>query len=93
MEREVGGRIGMGNTCKPMAVSFKCMTSTTNKKKINVNHRTFIKHLSFVSSRCSDTVPVSLAPSVEWSLQASPLTLQRQGILGAQRSNLVFEQA
>ena len=35
MEREVGGGIGMGNTCKPMAVSFKCMTkSTTNKKKI-----------------------------------------------------------
>ena len=34
MEREVGGGIGMGNTCKPMAVSFKCMTkSTTNLKK------------------------------------------------------------
>ena len=34
MEREVGGGVGMGNTCKPMAVSFKCMTkSTTNKKK------------------------------------------------------------
>ena len=34
MEREVGGGIGMGNTCKPMAVSFQCMTkSTTNKKK------------------------------------------------------------
>ena len=33
MEREVGGGIGMGNTCKPMAVSFQCMTkSTTNKK-------------------------------------------------------------
>ena len=33
-EREVGGGIGMGNTCKPMAVSFKCMTkSTTNNKK------------------------------------------------------------
>ena len=31
---EVGGGIGMGNTCKPMAVSFQCMTkSTTNKKK------------------------------------------------------------
>ena len=31
-----GGGIGMGNTCKPMAVSFKCMTkSTTNKKKIS----------------------------------------------------------
>ena len=36
MEREVGGGIGMGNTCKPLAVSFQCMTkSTTNKKKIN----------------------------------------------------------
>ena len=34
MKREVGGGIGMGNTCKPMAVSLQCMTkSTTNKKK------------------------------------------------------------
>ena len=34
MEREVGGGIGMGNTCKSMAVSFQCMTkSTTIKKK------------------------------------------------------------
>ena len=34
MEREVRGGIGMGNTCKPMAVSFQCMTKfTTNKKK------------------------------------------------------------
>ena len=33
-QREVGGGIGMGNTCKPMAVSFQCMTkSTTNKKE------------------------------------------------------------
>ena len=33
-EREVGGGIGMGNTCKPMAVSFQCMTKfITNKKK------------------------------------------------------------
>ena len=32
-QREVGGGIGMGNTCKPMAVSFQCMTKfTTNKK-------------------------------------------------------------
>ena len=32
VEREVGGGIGMRNTCKPMAVSFQCMTkSTTNK--------------------------------------------------------------
>ena len=36
MEREVGGGIGMGNTCKHMAVSFQCMTKfTTNKKKHN----------------------------------------------------------
>ena len=34
VEREVGGGIGMENTCKPMAVSFQCMKkSTTNKKK------------------------------------------------------------
>ena len=34
VEREVGGGIGMVNTCKPMAVSFQCMTKfTTNKKK------------------------------------------------------------
>ena len=34
MEREVGVGIGLGNTCKPMADSFQCMTkSTTIKKK------------------------------------------------------------
>ena len=33
VEREVGGGIGMGNTCKSMADSFQCMTKfTTNKK-------------------------------------------------------------
>ena len=37
VEREVGGGIGMGNTCKSMAVSFECMTkSTTIKKKKTV---------------------------------------------------------
>ena len=33
VEREVRGGIGMGNTCKPMAVSFQCMTKSTTKKK------------------------------------------------------------
>ena len=34
VEREVGGGIGMGKTCKLKAVSFQCMTKfTTNKKK------------------------------------------------------------
>ena len=28
-EREVGGGIGMGNTCKTMANSCQCMTKTT----------------------------------------------------------------
>ena len=40
MEREVGGGIGMGNTCKPMDVSFQCMTkSSTNKKKIKLKKK------------------------------------------------------
>ena len=48
MEREVGGGIGMGNTCKPMAVSFKCMTkSTTNKKK-----KRFVSHLGHYRVLC-----------------------------------------
>ena len=29
VEREVGGGIGMGNTCKSMAESCQCMTKTT----------------------------------------------------------------
>ena len=29
----MGGGIGMGNTCKPMAVLFQCMTKFTTKKK------------------------------------------------------------
>ena len=29
MEREVGGGIGMGNTCKSMTDSCQCMTKTT----------------------------------------------------------------
>ena len=33
VEREVGGGIGMGNTCKPMADSFQCMTKPTTNKK------------------------------------------------------------
>ena len=34
VEREVGGGIGMGNTCKSMADSFQCMTKPTTIKKI-----------------------------------------------------------
>ena len=52
MEREVGGGIEMGNTCKPMAVSFQCMTkSTTIKKK---KRRTESSHVSLALCVCSD---------------------------------------
>ena len=41
MEREVGGGIGMGKTCKLKAVSFQCMTKfTTIKKKKNIKKNT-----------------------------------------------------
>ena len=37
------GGIGMGNTCKPMAVSFQCMTKfTTIKKKKKECHLSII---------------------------------------------------
>ena len=52
MEREVGGGIGMGNTCKPMAVSFQCMTkfTTNKKKKKKVKKKTKKKTLAFAPS-------------------------------------------
>ena len=38
--KRLRGGIGMGNTCKPMAVSFQCMTKfTTNKKKLKKKKR------------------------------------------------------
>ena len=33
VEREVGGEIGMGNTCKSMADSSQCRTKPTTIKK------------------------------------------------------------
>ena len=43
MEREVGGGIRMGKTCKLKAVSFQCMTKfTTNLKK-----KKFFSHLDW----------------------------------------------
>ena len=34
VEREVGGGIGMGNTCKSMANSFQCMTKPLQYCKV-----------------------------------------------------------
>ena len=57
----MGGGIGMGNTCKPMANSFQCMTKfTTNLKKkkkrismveilIEENSFNYFIHLSYKS--------------------------------------------
>ena len=49
MEREVGGGIGIGNTCKPMADSFQCMTkpTTIKKKKIHEAKKKKKKKLTF----------------------------------------------
>ena len=35
----MGGGIGMGNTCKPMAVSFQCMTKFTSNKTKKLNNK------------------------------------------------------
>ena len=43
MEREGAGGIGMGNTCKPMAVSFQCMKKSTTNKKIIIIKKIKIK--------------------------------------------------
>ena len=64
MEREVGGGIGMGNTCKPMAVSFQCMTKfTTNKKKRVVSSaylRLLILLLAVMIPACASFSPAFL---------------------------------
>ena len=42
VEGEVGEGVGMGNTCKLMAISFQCMTkSTTIKKKKRIGWGSF----------------------------------------------------
>ena len=51
MEREVGGGIGMGNTCKPMAVSFQCMTKFTTKKKKEPLEKEMTAHSSILAWR------------------------------------------
>ena len=55
MEREVGGGIGMGSACKPMALSFQCMTKSTTIKKINkikINKYIWLPSLDTVCEVC-----------------------------------------
>ena len=47
----MGGGIGMGNTCKPMAVLFQCMTKFTTKKKKKSYHFAF--HMQNAHSQTS----------------------------------------
>ena len=69
----MGGGIGMGNTCKPMAVPFKCMTkSTTNKKKRRYN-RILRKQcwvlLSSINNECSECLwPSATDPEAQEEL-------------------------
>ena len=47
MEREVGGGIRMGNTCKPMAESCQWMTKcTTMKKKKRLVNKFLLQNLT-----------------------------------------------
>ena len=65
MEREVGGGIGMGNTCKPLAVSFQCMTkSTTNKKKKKEKKKKKKNIFLFMFFKCAIYVKSIISPSV-----------------------------
>ena len=61
VEREVGGGIGMGNTCKPMDVSFQCMTKSTTKKKKRKKEKKQLKEFQilnfFKSSVFHDALP------------------------------------
>ena len=42
VEREVGGGIGMGKTCKLKAVSFQCMTNSLQIKKKKMSYLPFL---------------------------------------------------
>ena len=58
----MGGGIGMGNTCKPMAVSFQCMTKfTTNKKLKKIKNKIdmFLIKKKQKEKKESDTTEVS----------------------------------
>ena len=71
MEWEVGGGIGMGNTCKPMAVSFQCMTKfTTNKKKKKESEKKKKRYglgvLVLRSYADHSTLQVTLTPTFLW---------------------------
>ena len=87
VEIEVGGGIGMGNTCKPMADSCQCMTKTkTNNKKnpITLTRRTFVgKIMSLLFNMLSRLVIAFLPRSkffTSWLQSPSAVTLEPKKI-------------
>ena len=72
--------IGMENTCKPMAVSFQCMTkSTTNKKKKKPSGRGFAK-----------CYPCPRARAVHCSLGRGDEDRDPEGLLSAEEQCCLF---
>ena len=64
MEREVGGGIGKGNTCKPMAVSFQCMTRSTTIKNIYIYSRNILGKAERESKfKSKDSLPPQFSDS------------------------------
>ena len=56
VEREVGGGIGMGKTCKLKDVSFQCMTKfTTKKNKIKLKKKKKSKAHSLIVRRITES--------------------------------------
>ena len=58
MEREVGGGIGMGNTCKPLAVSFQCVTKSTTNKKNKIKIKIKSKITDSYEGRVGSCIPL-----------------------------------
>ena len=72
MEREVGGGIGMGKTCKLKDVSFQCMTKfTTNKKKRNVSYLQSEKIIFAIGNK------EALLTSVQITKQCCPTKIEK----------------
>ena len=72
MEREVGGGIGMGNTCKPMAVSFQCMTKFTTNKTHTHTHT-------------KKTKMMASGPITSWEIAAETVEAVSYIILGGSK--------
>ena len=87
VEIEVGGGIGMGNTCKPMADSCQCMTKTKTKNKknpITLTRQTFVgKIMSLLFNMLSRLVIAFLPRSkffTLWLQSPSAVTLEPKKI-------------